>query len=133
MCCFFSRKQIEYNKDSCLPILVVDEDIYKWTPSLLISTIDKFAQIAWNETTSSIFGNNDHFCLKHGFFNSYFDEGHKLNHKNKNWEHWQLQEEMLPPELIVQDELHLIAGPMGTMTALYETAVDYFCKNKRVI
>ena len=46
-----------------ISFLVVDEDIYRWSPSLLISTIDKFAQIAWNETTSSIFGKTDHFCL----------------------------------------------------------------------
>ncbi|EME99576.1 DNA helicase [Streptomyces mobaraensis NBRC 13819 = DSM 40847] len=38
-----------------------------------------------------------------------------------------------PPELIVQDELHLISGPLGTLTGLYETAVDVLADRPKVI
>ncbi len=43
------------------------------------------------------------------------------------------REETRPPELIVQDELHLISGPLGTLTGLYETAVDILASRPKVI
>lgn len=84
-----------------LPVHVVDEKIYVVRPTLIIATVDKFAQIAWRSDVAALF-NRD-------------------------------REGSAPPELIVQDELHLISGPLGSLTGLYETAIDVAADQPKVI
>jgi hypothetical protein len=79
-----------------LPVWTVDEDIYRTRPSLVIATVDKFAQLARKAETGVLFG---------------LGTAHDA------------------PDLIIQDELHLISGPLGTITALYEVAVDELCSH----
>ncbi|MFI8945045.1 helicase-related protein [Streptomyces sp. NPDC053750] len=88
---------------SGLPVHLVDETVYKARPTLVIATVDKFASMPWRKQTAALF-NRD-----------------------------RLGAATPPPELIVQDELHLISGPLGTLTGLYETAVDALADQPKVI
>ena len=120
--CPFTRK----NSSEGLPVLVVDEEIYRCLPALLISTVDKFAQMPWNGATQMLFGKVDKKCSRHGFHCPDLED--KDHHRAvgsfpaaRSLPHAPLR----PPDLIIQDELHLISGPLGTLVALYEVAVDY--------
>jgi hypothetical protein len=85
-----------------LPICVVDEEMYKAPPDVVIGTIDKFAGLAWNPAARSFFG---------------FDStGARVR---------------TPPGIVIQDELHLITGPLGSMSGLYETLVEELCTDRR--
>ncbi len=111
-----------------LPVMVVDEEIYRHPPSMLIATVDKFAQMPWNGQTQMLFGKVTEICDRHGFLSPEVDDGQSHPARNglpsvRNRPHGFLR----PPDLIIQDELHLISGPLGSMVGLYEAAVDELC------
>lgn len=112
-----------------IPVLVVDEEIFRLLPSMVIATVDKFAQLPWNGKTQMLFGQVSGRCSRHGFLAP--DLGHEAeSHPKKGaWPAVRTEPHPLlrPPDLIIQDELHLISGPLGTLTGLYETAVDELC------
>ena len=124
--CLFSRKQAE---GEGLPIVVVDEEIYRRLPSLLIATVDKFAQMPWKGEVQMLFGQVNGYCERHGFKSPEIEDS-TLHPKTKaGLPAVRLQEHppLRPPDLIIQDELHLISGPLGTLVGLYETAIDKLC------
>jgi len=98
-----------------LPVLFVDEQIYRELPSFVVATVDKFAMLPWRGETGMLFGRVS------------AREGHRffgpMDRPPSRAE--RLPDGLLPPELIVQDELHLISGPLGTMVGLYETAIHW--------
>ena len=116
-----------------IPVITVDEEIYRLVPSFVIGTIDKFAQLPWNGATATLFGRVDSRCERHGYRNPDLDRGHRSQWQ-ENDSHRQSGEHppartvpslrLRPPDLIIQDEMHLVTGPLGTMAGLYETVID---------
>jgi len=125
--CVFSRRQ---SPDEGIPILVVDEEIYSRLPSLLIATVDKFAQMPWKGQTQMLFGQVDGICERHGFRSPEIEDA-ASHPKTRDGRFPPAKtvaaNPLRPPDLIIQDELHLISGPLGSLVGLYETAVDRLC------
>lgn len=97
----------ECSEDTCTyggfenyyPVRLCDEHIYKNPPTLLFGTVDKFAQLA------------------HKVENAVENDSRRIFGNGQ----------CLPPDLIIQDELHLLLGPLGSAVALYENAIDQLC------
>lgn len=105
----------DFTRDRALPIVAVDEPLYRRLPAFLIATVDKFASLPWVGPAGALLGGCDRYDAK-GFYGAAEPgRGRRLGAA------------LDPPDLVIQDELHLIAGPLGTMAGLYETAIDALC------
>ncbi|MFH0241807.1 DISARM system helicase DrmA [Streptomyces sp. HK10] len=127
--CPFSRRE---SHGEGIPVLTVDEEIYRLAPSLLIATVDKFAQLPWNGYAGLLFGRVTEICPRHGYRHDDLDArtGCGSRHNARGGRPGvtaQPVTRLRPPDLIVQDELHLISGALGTTVGLFEAAVDQLC------
>jgi hypothetical protein len=87
---------------SRLPVYVIDEDIYEVRPSMVVATVDKFARLSWSDDCRALFGIGP--------------DGSRI---------------ASPPQTIIQDELHLISGPLGSVVGLYEAVIEQLCTDDR--
>ncbi len=121
----------------------VDTQIYSKCPTFVLATVDKFARMPFDHRCSGIFGNVDVFHNQYGYgrderdgaprkemFHTPLDTDSKQAHKLRDSEFTEVLP-FSPPNLIIQDELHLIEGPLGSMVGIYEMAVDLLCTNER--
>ncbi|TFD99561.1 DNA helicase [Jeotgalibacillus sp. R-1-5s-1] len=126
-----SNKECQYHPSSSkegIPVLMTDEEIYRLLPDMLIGTVDKFARMPWKPEVQNLFGKVKGEKNGWGFISNgeTSDERKFVSHVTKS-QGLTINDaaNLYPPELIIQDELHLISGPLGTMVGLYETAIDY--------
>ncbi len=89
--------------NAIIPVRLCDDDIYKYPPTLLFGTVDKFAQLAHRVNV-----------------NTPQKDSRRLFGRGNGWN-------KLTPDLIIQDELHLFMGPLGSAVSLYECAIDILC------
>jgi hypothetical protein len=125
--CPFSRA----NGSEGIPAVMVDEEIYRLTPALVIGTVDKFAQLPWRSATAHLFGHVTSCCERHGYRNpdtaEWCKDGGHPSAQGLPATHPTPVQRLRPPDLIIQDELHLISDALGSMVGLYETLVDDLC------
>lgn len=93
----------EFSRESkALPIWITDDDVYDHKPSFVLGTVDKFAQLSWEPRARALFNIGD--------------DGVRIGP---------------PPGLVIQDELHLISGPLGSLVGLYEGVIESLCTDSR--
>ena len=89
---------------SGLPVVLWEDEILKNPPTIIIGTVDNFAKLSWYKyDTQNLFG-----ITQNGY-------------------------ECSPPDLIIQDELHLISGPLGSLVGLYDQLLRTLCSREHPV
>lgn len=119
-----SNKGCSFRK-GVIPVYVIDNEIYRYLPTIMVGTIDKLASIGFQRKLSMVFGKVDGSCHDHGFYNDRCCQ--------KECSNGSKLEPLKPqgisgPTLFLQDELHLLREGLGTFDSHYETFSQYLLK-----
>ena len=100
-----------------LPVYIVDRELYRYLPSVVVGTVDKLAVFGSQQRFANLLGWTKGHCPVHGYSMGF--ECEVCNKKNLK----ELSIKDPVPSLHVQDELHLLKEDLGAFDSHYETAV----------
>lgn len=112
-----------------LPIYVVDDEIWRFLPTIVIGTLDKAANIARQPGMRGLLGNPKAICSKpgHGFVYAKrkdFPNGCLVPDCRAQTADLPMAAELFPSSFRLQDELHLLRDSLGAVDSHYECALD---------
>ena len=105
-----------------LPVLVVDTEVYRYLPALIVGTLDKLANIGLTDRFGALLGDVDCECSLHGY-----GRGGKC-HERRAKGHPKAELTIRPaeppydacPSLEIVDELHMVDEDLGAFSGHYE-------------
>lgn len=117
----------ECSSTGTIPLYMVDNDIYRYLPSVIISTVDKMTALGFNSNFHNLLYGAEFECPKHGFTSKTkcLVSGSRCDPADFK----KVSMKDPAPTLMIQDELHLIRESLGAYNAHYETLIEYFIRN----
>lgn len=126
--------------DDELPIHIVDNELYRYAPTMIVGTIDKITAVGYERKSAHLYaGKMSHWCPDHGFA-SFGECTEKYGcHSRFGGDNSERGSHLVPlnetplgepydiaPGLQIQDELHLLEESLGTFDSHFETFVDKY-------
>jgi hypothetical protein len=118
-----------------IPAMTVDDQVYHRVPSIVVATVDKFARMPFEPRVANLFGNVRFHHLVYGYYRPFqhsaegsTSQGHPEPAGKRSARFFTEVMPLSPPDVILQDELHLIEGPLGSLTGIYESAVEFLSR-----
>lgn len=140
-CCGKKMNNVRFNKErwvlehicdnpdcpaDVLPLFIVDSEIYRYLPSIVVSTIDKMSLIGISNEFKALFGQVKCYCPIHGFSTGSKCTCAESGCSGRVQAVGYLKDPV--PTLFIQDEMHLIKESLGTFDAHYESFLYYYAK-----
>jgi hypothetical protein len=113
-----------------LPFFVVDEEIFRFLPTIIVGTLDKAASIAWQAAMRGFIGAPNGCCsvTGHGFTyaaRAKRPTGCLVPGCPGESQPLGMERSLFPPSFRLQDELHLLKDSLGAVAAHYEALLDH--------
>lgn len=115
--------------EDVLPLYVTDREVYRFTPTFVVATIDKISIVGMQRRMRTLFGQAKIRCEKHGYSGEsecVASTAPLSNDGECGESDWNPVEPADPPSLLIQDELHLLREEFGAFDSHYETFLEAY-------